>query len=350
MRKSWLLSSVCAFTLLGLSSAWAVLPSPTYVDAKSGDNLNVATNCQVTTPCADLNTALSVTPADGQVIIVNGVFGPIVLTTGLTITGPAPSTNAYIVADPLAQVGCVGQLPANCSLPNNGFAVEVDVGADESVSISNVVMSAGISGGAGALKLTTAAYLNLVHDVFRGRGDTATGPIIALYPNNPGVTLSQVFISYSDIGFNGSGTSAGAIEVKPGGSTSLALHFNHDQIRSASYGIRTDGSQVTAGTLVSTTISDCELFGLTFAAMNAFSSAGTGTVQATFDSTKILKSAVGLKANGPLSSVVITNNTVTGNGIGVQQVGGATILTSGNNTIRNNGTQISGTLIPAALN
>jgi len=84
--------------------------------------------------------------------------------------------------------------------------------------------------------------------------------------------------------------------------------------------------------------------------VNAFSVAGTGTVNAVFDTTRVLYANVALKANGPLSSVVLTNNTVSGNFTGVQVLNSATVLTSGNNTIRNNTTNISGSLTPAPLN
>jgi hypothetical protein len=43
------------------------------------------------------------------------------------------------------------------------------------------------------------------------------------------------------------------------------------------------------------------------------------------------------------------NNTVTGNVIGVQQQYSAKVYTFGNNGIKNNNTDISGTLTPAPL-
>jgi hypothetical protein len=72
-----------------------------------------------------------------------------------------------------------------------------------------------------------------------------------------------------------------------------------------------------------------------------------------YDFNRILNAGVALKANGPLSFVIITNNTVDGNTIGVQQQNGATVLTSHNSTITGNGPSnnqnISGTLTQAPL-
>jgi hypothetical protein len=79
------------------------------------------------------------------------------------------------------------------------------------------------------------------------------------------------------------------------------------------------------------------------------STSGTGTVDAIFDTVRVLNANQALKANGPQSVVIITNCTIGGNNTGVIQQNGATILTSGNNTIQGNGTDVSGTLTAAAL-
>ena len=128
MRKNSILLGVCTFTLLGLSSAGALLPAPAYVDAVNGNNTNTALGCAQKTPCADLNHALSVLGAGGAnvvVIIGGGVFGPIIINNqDIDIVGTDPNQYANIIADPTAQVGCIGALPASCGLTNNGYAME----------------------------------------------------------------------------------------------------------------------------------------------------------------------------------------------------------------------------------
>jgi hypothetical protein len=78
--------------------------------------------------------------------------------------------------------------------------------------------------------------------------------------------------------------------------------------------------------------------------MNAFSIAGTGTATATFDSVRVLNANVAIKANGPQSTVILTNSTVSRNGIGVQVLNSASVYTPQNNTIYGNGVDISGAL------
>jgi len=325
-----------------------VLPSPAYVNVYTGSNGNVGSGCAQLTPCADLNTALSVLGTGGPnivIIIGGGLFGPIVINQGLVIIATDPNQLSNIIADPTAPVGCIGHLPASCALPNNGYAMEWNGGANDELNLTNVAIRSAGGGSSNALKIGSGMGATITNCVFNG----SLGPAIQIYPNNGSTSFMAVYLSHSLI-TGSSGTNAGAVEVKPSGSTSVGLHFNHVEIVGASYGIRTDGSLLTLGSSVSTFVSDSEFFAMTNAAVNAFSTAGHGTVLATFDNTHILNTGVGLKANGPLSSVVLTNNTVTGNGIGIQQQNGATVRTSGNNTIQNNTTNISGTLTPVTTN
>jgi len=325
--------------------------SPTtsvYVSERNGTDSGA---CPVTAPCATLNYALAVSNAGGTVTILGGgKFGPVVLTQAITING-SPGEHAQIVANSSAQAGCVNNVAGTCSA-NNGYAVEIAAGATDVVKLSNLLMQTGVNGGIGALKLSSGAQTEITDDVFRG-DTTASTPIILMAPNTPGIQ-SQVYFSNSDIGFNNtSSVNAGAVLVQPIGTNSLKLHFNHVEVHNASYGIRTDGSSQSAGAVVASFVSESEFFSFPNAAVNAFSASGTGTVNAVYDFNRILNAGVALKANGPLSFVIVTNNTVDGNTVGVQQQNGATVLTSHNSTITGNGPSnnqnVSGTLTQAPL-
>ena len=322
--------------------------SKTYVSARSGTD---AGDCPVTAPGASLNYALSVTAAGGTITILDGVFGPVVLTQAITISG-SPSEHAQIVADTSAQVGCVSGTAGSCRA-NNGYAVEIAAGVVDVVKLSNFVMQMGSSGGVGALKLTSGGQTEITNDIFRG-DSAATTPIILMAPNASS-TQPQVYFSNSDIGINNAGNAnAGAVLVQPQGTNSLKLHFNHVEVHNASYGIRTDGSLPSSpSATVASFISESEFFSFPNAAVNAFSTSGTGTINAVFDFTRILDAGVALKANGPQSFVILTNNTVGGNTIGVQQQNGATVVTSHNSTITGNGPSnnqnVSGTVTQAPM-
>jgi hypothetical protein len=291
-----------------------------------------------------LNYALSVADAGGVITILDGgMFGPIIITQSITIEG-AKADAAQIAADPVAQVGCIGALPSGCGLTNNGFAVEIAAGATDTVMLDHTLMSAGLNG-VGALKLTSGGQVQLSNDVLRGN-DSATGPIVALYPNNPGTTQAQVYLFNSDVGFNnGIFANAGAIEVKPSGNTSLNLDFKHVEVHNASYGIRTDSSLLSGPAIsVVTAISQSVFFSFANAAVNTLSTSGAGLTNVVFSFVKIYNANVAVMANGPQSIVILSNSTVAGNGTGVRPLNGATIFSSGNNTINGNGTDLTGTI------
>jgi hypothetical protein len=313
----------------------------TYVLPKTG---NDSGNCPITAPCATLNYALSILGAGGAVTILgSGLFGPVVLTKPVSIVGINPKVSFEIAADSTAAVGCVGAAAGICSV-NSGYAVEIAAGAADTVEITNAIVTAGLSG-TGALKFTSGGVLKLSNNVYRGNAAIA-GPIVSLYPNNPGTTQAQVFFVDSDIGF--SNNNSGAIEVKPSANTSLKVQFSHIEVHNASYGIRTDSSLLSDPSVsVTTAVSHSEFFSFANAAVNAVSITGTGMANAVFDDVNIHNANVGVKANGPQSVVILTNSTVAGNGTGVQVQNGGAVYTPQNNTISGNGTNISGALTTA---
>jgi hypothetical protein len=335
--------AACAFTVLGLTSAFAA--GPAFVDAKNGDNANAGSGCPELAPCADLNTALSISSPGGIIVIVGGgLFGPIVLTGQIYILGSDPNELTNIIANPAAQVGCIGHLPASCGLTNNGYGVEIAAGANDTITLLHLAVRAA-SNGPGALRMSSGNGLQASYDVFEGGGTAAA---VQLDPNNNDGVTATAYFAYDEVRSSNHTANSGAVEVKPAGNMSLALHFNHVQVHNSSFGIRTDGSSLSGpSNVVSSFISECEFSTFDNAAVNAFSTSGTGTVNAVFDTTRILNASAALKANGPQSSVILSNNTVSGNGLGVQVLNGATVYTAGNNIVAKNGNDVSGTLTAA---
>ena len=126
------------------------------------------------------------------------------------------------------------------------------------------------------------------------------------------------------------------------------MDFSHVEVHNASYGIRTDSSFLSDPSIsVTTAISQSEFFSFANAAVNAFSTAGTGTTNAVFNAVRILNANVAIKANGPQLTVILTNSTVSGNGIGVQTFNGGAVYTPRSSTISGNGTDLSGSLTRA---
>lgn len=317
----------------------------TYVSGRTGNDTGL---CPTTAPCATLNYALSVTGVGGQVTILDGgLFGPIKITQSVTIEG-SKADATQIVADPSAQVGCIGALPSSCGLTNNGYAVEIAAGINDSVKILHVFMGAGPSGGAGALMFTSGGTVQLSGNVYRGNG-TATGPIIALYPNNPGTSEAQVYFSNSDVGFS----NGGAVLVAPSGSNNFKIHFDHMEVHNAAFGVTEDATGLTSGNNSRMVISESKFFSLSGSAVTVLTSAVPGTGGEADSALRRINifnaGGAAINADGAQSQLVLSNSTITGNNIGLKSSNGAVIATSANNTIQGNGTNVSGPQSPSEV-
>ena len=307
-----------------------------YVSGTTGTDTGL---CPVTAPCATLNYALSVADVGATITILDGgVFGPVVLTGAINISGTDPNMKSQIAADPTAQVGCIGALPPECNLANNGYGLEIAAGTNDNVKIDNLLLSAG-SNGIGALKFTSGGQLQLSHDAFLGNS-SATGAIVELAPNNAGTTQAQVNFSNSDVGFN----NGGAIEVKPSGNTSLMLQMHHVDVHNAQYGLSADATLLSGKSVTITTlVSNSQFDSFTSNASTAYSISGAGRINSTYDGVTMNNSgSSAIMSNGPQSVVFLTNSTVSGNAVGIT-VSGGTVFSSVNNTIFGNGTDVSGT-------
>jgi hypothetical protein len=326
-----------------LGSASPTLAQSFYVSARIGTDTGL---CPVTAPCATLNYALSVADVGTNITILDaGVFGPVVLTGPITISGTDPNMKSQIVADPTAQVGCIGALPPACGLTNNGYGVEIAAGATDIVNIGNLLLSAG-SSGAGALRFSSGGQLQLSGDGFLGNR-SATGAIVELAPNNAGTTQAQVYLSNSDVGFN----NGGAIELIPSGNTSFRLQLNNSEVHDAQYGLRTDASLLADSSVnVTTMVANSKFFSFTSAATTAFSTSGTGLLNSTYNGVTFLNSSgPAITSDGSQSYVFLTNSTISGNATGVQTQNGGSVYSLVNNTISGNGVNISGALTPQPL-
>src|SRR5665213_3204197 len=194
MRKYSLALGIAVATCVGVYSAQAVLPSPAYVNVYTGSNGNAGSGCAQLTPCADLNTALSVLGTGDNIVIIigGGVFGPVVINQGLTIIGTDPNQLTNILADATAQVGCIGHLPASCGLPNNGYAMEWNGSANGQLSLTNVAIRSG-GGSTNALKMGSGNGATITNCVFNGGG---SGPAVQIYPNNGSTSFMAVYLSH----------------------------------------------------------------------------------------------------------------------------------------------------------
>ena len=192
MKKYLVAAGALGLALACVQPSKAVPPvTIVYVNATTGSESNVASNCAITTPCATINTAiglLSTTNGGSVEIIGPGVFGPVYIPT------MSDHTSINIISEPNSNVviqggagntGCPGTLwngGAGGCATNNGFALEVNTGGSTSTSVrmKSITLSAG-SSGTGALQVDLVGTISLTDMPLRGNG-SITGPIVNLAP------------------------------------------------------------------------------------------------------------------------------------------------------------------------
>ena len=329
----------------GLSSvpANAVAINTVYVNQAIGTD---ASPCALAAPCATLNFALQTVAVGGSVNIIGpGIFGPIIITAAISISGNDPSNFVVIQAsgDP---AGCVNAAAGTCGT-YNGFAVDLEAGTNDVVKIAHLGMAT-TGSGTGALKVGSGNVISLTNDIFRGNS-TTSGPIVNIVPGGSGST--QIYMSNGDVAFNQVG---GAVLVAPTGANNARLHFNHMEVHHAGYGIRTDASGLSSGNGVNTFVSESEFFSFGGSAVTALSITGAGYVNSVYNQVNVLNTnGPAVNANGPGSLVILTNSTLGGNQTGVRSINNANVISSVNNTIEGNGQNIStsagGTFTPTPL-
>jgi len=75
--------------LAALAGPAAAAAARTFVSAANGSDANAATNCGPTAPCRTFATAMSVTSAAGEVVVLtSGGYGPFTVTQSVTINAP----------------------------------------------------------------------------------------------------------------------------------------------------------------------------------------------------------------------------------------------------------------------
>jgi hypothetical protein len=298
---------VHALSAIALSAAIVAVPAEavqrSFV-ASFGSDANTATNCGFANPCRGFTAALGVTDAGGEVVALDAAgYGAVTITKSVTITsnsgfyaGIASSTgNAVTIATPAVSVILRG-------LNING------IGAFNGVSMTDG---------------TSLTIENCVISNFTFRGVFVNAPA--------SVRISDTTIRGN---FDGVFVQGGAKLTVAGSS----IKANNDA------GIWVNGD--VASTTTVGTVSDTTATGNGWGFVAASQAATTGVARlAVSRSTSSNNNYGALSQNAAGGTLVsISGSLITGNvGIGLHNNGG-TMESQGNNTVRQNATDASGTI------
>ena len=161
LRRNYALASIL-FALVVLASADAsAIAQRTFV-ASHGVAANTAFNCSIAKPCRAFSEAMSVTSANGEVIVLDSAgYGPVAITQSVSIIAPA---GVYAGITVFSGDGITINTPGvtvllhGLTITGQGGAVGINVSQPSAVQIENCVISGMASvglfyGGGGALRV-----------------------------------------------------------------------------------------------------------------------------------------------------------------------------------------------------
>ena len=293
-RRIHALSAVAVLATIAALPAAAV--QRTFV-ASSGNDANTATSCGFSAPCRGFTAALSVTDPNGEIVALDAAgYGAVTINKSVTITAnpgfyagiSASSGNGVTIA-----TAAVNVILRGLNINGIGAVNGVSMTNGTSLTIENCVIS---NFSAAGVVVNTAAAVRVSDTTVRG--------------NVNGILLQGgALLDVSRTSFKGN----------------------------SNIGVTVQGN---VGGLTSATVSDSTATGngTGFSAV----SAGGPTQLAVSRSTASYNTTAGVAAGGT-AVVTIGSSIVSGNGAGLSN-SGATLESQGENTVRQNGSNTSGTI------
>ena len=304
------------FTLLAalLAVCLVALPAQAQTQRRSwvsgtGDDGNP---CTRTSPCLTFAAALSKTIAGGAINCLGpGDFGPLLITKSITIS---------------CEAGTAGVSANSATLKNTGIIIStrstdivylrgLDIVGNADTSVAGITFG-GAFGGAGVLHVEHCAIYGFNENIAAGINFAPTGP-------------SKLFVSDSFIADNGAALVGAGILIRPTGSAGVNAVLNQVHVENNSLGIKVDSTGAT-GT-VNLRVIDSIAAGKIKSNLAAFTTNGKGTANVMINRSSLSASNVGLRSDGPTTTVRIGSSVIFGNVTGAVSANGGTLVSYGNN-------------------
>jgi hypothetical protein len=325
MRKHVLLIAALGAMSLAPSSGYAALLNNTaYVEPTTGTDSG--TCGAATAPCATLNQALANITTGGNIYVLSGgTFGPIYLTSAVSIHGP--TDDSFNIVWSGAAPGCVGAPAGSCAATSN-YAVDIEATASDVFKFRYIIINNG-AGTNGAMKVGNALEVKMDDVVLRG-GTGSPSQLLLAEPNTG--TQFQLVIQNGNIGFS---NTAGGVVVQPQGSSSAAVLVNHVIVQNLDFGLKFNANSTTATVGVAASVDDSQLLNFSGSGV-AIVATGTALAQVAVTRSNLLNAGQqAVQVNGANALANIYSDTIFGNNIGVNVQSGGAAHTEGNSAMGN---------------
>jgi hypothetical protein len=285
--------------LVGNSTVAFAQATRTWVSGVGDD----ANPCSRTAPCKTFAGAISKTAAGGEINVLDaGGFGAVTITKAMTIDGG-------------------GSFASILSSGTNGIVI--NAGVNDRVILKNLSIQ-GAGTGLNGIRFLAGASLSLQNVQIRN----VTQQGIDFEPSGAS-RLFATDVVVENIGSNG-------VLIMPGAAGSATVVLNQVQTYGSVNGVQAQ-SRSTVIILNSTTISNTNNGFVVIAAAQA----STMLIEGSLTSGSKSSTGGGVKADGALATILISNITTTNNGNGLFRASGGQIISFGNN--KNAGNTTNGT-------
>ena len=302
----------------------------TFVSAAIGNDANAATGCSVTAPCRFFQAAVAATDVSGEVVVLDsGGYGAVVITQSVALIAPTGvyagisvfnGANGIVIATPGVNVVLRG-LNINGQGGGNGIRMV----AGNKLTVQNCVVS---NMGASGISVTGLAAVRVVDTIIRDNGSFG----ILLEDGALG-TITRAVVSGS--------TSAGVVARGQLAGTTTSADIADSIMSGNLSGVVATSSNATANVNVS--IRDSSAVGNSNFGLAAEGSGGN-SVRLTASNNIVSNNKVGISALSAGTTVVAAGNTVSDSSVaGLQNIAGV-FRSAGDNSLRHNATDTSGTI------
>jgi hypothetical protein len=297
------LASVAAIAIaasMGYAAPASAQATRTWVSGV-GDDVNP---CSRTAPCKTFAGAISKTAAGGEINCLDpGGFGAVSIIKSMTITCQ------YTEGGALA----------------GGNGITVNMPATTDVTFLRGLDIFGVNPPTHGIRFINNGTLHVEDCVIR-RFNSANSLGISVSPTGP----AELYVHNTIVAENGNGATGGGIEIKPGvGGSVLAVLDNVRVENNANHGVRLDSTSGVVTAVIQNSDLSGNAAGLLLVSGSIINAQLTNSVVSN-------NSTVAILGNGPNITLRTGNTTITGNTLGVSAVGGAQLLTYGNNRLIQN--------------
>jgi len=261
-------------------------------------------------PCLTFFGALTKTAPGGEIGVVDaGDYGPVAISQPINITN-----------DGAGEASVVNR---------STVAITILAGVGDIVSLRGLVID-GQSGGTAGIFIGQASAVHIQSCVIRNFEGSGAGAGILLRSGG------QLFVSETIIFNNGSTAGTGGVLIQPQGTASINVVLDRVHLENNVVGLQVSSTGGTASG-AHVVIRDSVVSGNAGDGIQAVSAPGQAPAFIVVERTSVVNNAgTGIVAAGPHATMLLNDNTVARNAVGIAAGFGGQLISYGNNKVNNN--------------